>query len=59
MKADSVLFCSHIASMLSSYDIKVVVGALQMAMILMNKLPDVFRVYFLREGVTHQVCEMF
>uniref|UniRef100_H2YD19 E3 ubiquitin-protein ligase n=1 Tax=Ciona savignyi TaxID=51511 RepID=H2YD19_CIOSA len=45
---------SHIASMLSSNDLKVVVGALQMAMILMNKLPDVFEVYFTRQGVTHQ-----
>nr|CAB3267252.1 E3 ubiquitin-protein ligase TRIP12 [Phallusia mammillata] len=49
---------SHIASMLSSYDLKVLVGALQMAMILMNKLPDIFKVYFLREGVTHQVEQL-
>ena len=48
-------YFSHIASMLSSTDLKVVVGALQMAMILMNKLPDVFEIYFLRQGVTHQV----
>ncbi|CAK8697801.1 unnamed protein product [Clavelina lepadiformis] len=49
---------SHIASMLSSTDLKVVVGALQMAMILMNKLPDVFEIYFLRQGVTHQVEQL-
>ena len=41
--------------MLSSNDLKVVVGALQMSMILMKKLPDVFEVYFRRQGVTHQV----
>ena len=41
--------------MLSSSDLKVVVGALQMAMILMRKLPDIFKVYFQRQGVTHQV----
>ncbi|XP_033894829.2 E3 ubiquitin-protein ligase TRIP12 isoform X1 [Acipenser ruthenus] len=46
---------SHIASMLSSQDLKIVVGALQMAEILMQKLPDVFGVYFRREGVMHQV----
>ncbi|XP_048836365.1 E3 ubiquitin-protein ligase TRIP12 isoform X4 [Brienomyrus brachyistius] len=46
---------SHIASMLSSQDLKIVVGALQMAEILMQKLPDVFSVYFRREGVMHQV----
>ncbi|KAM6946227.1 E3 ubiquitin-protein ligase TRIP12 [Aplochiton taeniatus] len=46
---------SHIASMLSSQDLKIVVGSLQMAEILMQKLPDVFGVYFRREGVMHQV----
>ncbi|XP_076002430.1 E3 ubiquitin-protein ligase TRIP12-like [Genypterus blacodes] len=46
---------SHIASMLSSQDLKIVVGSLQMARILMQKLPDVFSVYFRREGVMHQV----
>lgn len=43
-------FHSHIASMLSSQDLKIVVGSLQMAEILMQKLPDVFSVYFRREG---------
>lgn len=43
-------FYSHIASMLSSQDLKIVVGSLQMAEILMQKLPDVFSVYFRREG---------
>ncbi|XP_075952494.1 E3 ubiquitin-protein ligase TRIP12-like [Anarhichas minor] len=46
---------SHIASMLSSQDLKIVVGSLQMAEILMQKLPDVFIVSFRREGVMHQV----
>ena len=41
---------SHIASMLSSQDLKIVVGSLQMAEILMQKLPDVFGVFFRREG---------
>ena len=45
---------SHIASMLSSLDLKIVVGSLQMAEILMQKLPDVFSVYFRREG--NQCC---
>lgn len=45
-----VCFCSHIASMLSSQDLKIVVGSLQMAEILMQKLPDIFSVYFRREG---------
>ncbi|XP_038050611.1 E3 ubiquitin-protein ligase TRIP12-like isoform X2 [Patiria miniata] len=46
---------SHIAAMMSSQDYKVVVGALQMAEILMQKLPEIFHVYFRREGVMHQV----
>ena len=36
--------------MMASQDIRVVVGAVQMAHILMQKLPDVFSVYFRREG---------
>lgn len=47
---------SHIASMLSSQDLKIVVGSLQMAEILMQKLPDVFSVYFRREGKHIQSC---
>ena len=46
---------SHLAGMLSSQDLKIVVGATQMAHILMQKLPDVFGVHFRREGVMHQV----
>lgn len=41
---------SHIAAMMASPDLRVVVGAFQMADILMLKLPDVFSVYFRREG---------
>jgi E3 ubiquitin-protein ligase TRIP12 len=46
---------SHIASMLASSDYKIVVSALQMGEILMKKLPQVFSVYFYREGVVHQI----
>jgi E3 ubiquitin-protein ligase TRIP12 len=46
---------SHIASMLASSDYKIVISALQMAEILMKKLPQVFSVYFYREGVVHQI----
>ena len=45
---------------------RIVVGGIQMAEILMQKLPDVFHVYFRREGViissllaTHEYCVMF
>ncbi|ELU17507.1 hypothetical protein CAPTEDRAFT_164474 [Capitella teleta] len=46
---------SHIAAMMASQDLKVVVGAIQMGSILMEKLPDVFSVFFRREGVMHQI----
>ena len=42
--------CSHIAAMMASHDIKAVVCAIQMALILIDKLPDIFSVYFRREG---------
>ncbi|CAF0896210.1 unnamed protein product, partial [Didymodactylos carnosus] len=46
---------SHIASMLASSDLKIVINALQMAEILMKKLPNIFSIYFHREGVVHQI----
>ena len=49
---------SHIAAMLASPDLRIVVGALQMAEILMQKMPDVFCVYFRREGVLHQIKKL-
>lgn len=45
--------------MLSSQDLKIVVGSLQMAEILMQKLPDVFSVYFRREGTGSVFCFIF
>lgn len=53
LKSQSV--ASHLAGMLSSHDLKIVVGAVQMAHILMQKLPDVFGIHFRREGVMHQM----
>lgn len=49
---------SHIATMLASPDLKIVVGATQMANILMEKLPHVFAIYFRREGVIHQIQKL-
>lgn len=45
---------SHIAAMLASTDQRILVGAIQMALILIDKLPDIFTIYFRREGVVHQ-----
>jgi len=52
------LVSSHIAGMMASNDLRIVVGALQMAEILMQKLPDVFGVHFRREGVLHQINQL-
>uniref|UniRef100_A0A336LPI2 E3 ubiquitin-protein ligase n=1 Tax=Culicoides sonorensis TaxID=179676 RepID=A0A336LPI2_CULSO len=49
------LVSAHIAGMMASNDLRIVVGALQMAEILMQKLPNVFGVHFRREGVMHQI----
>lgn len=39
--------------MLKSNDYRIVVCAIQMSVILMEKLPDIFQIYFYREGVMH------
>ncbi|CAG0904997.1 unnamed protein product, partial [Cyprideis torosa] len=49
---------AQLAGMLSSADYKSVVGAMQMAFILMEKLPGIFAVFFKREGVMHQISEL-
>ena len=49
---------SHIATMLASPDLRIVVGATQMANILMEKLPEVFAIFFRREGVIHQIQKL-
>lgn len=52
---------SQIASMLANYvtgDYKTVVSALQLAQILIKELPDIFGVYFRREGVLYQIDKL-
>ncbi|XP_052815932.1 E3 ubiquitin-protein ligase TRIP12-like isoform X2 [Mya arenaria] len=49
---------SHIAAMMASQDLKVVVGGIQMAEVLMQKLPNIFNVFFHREGVMHQMKKL-
>nr|XP_024215138.1 E3 ubiquitin-protein ligase TRIP12 isoform X1 [Halyomorpha halys]XP_024215139.1 E3 ubiquitin-protein ligase TRIP12 isoform X1 [Halyomorpha halys] len=49
---------SHLAGMMASTDLRIVVSALQMAEILMQKLPDVFNVHFTREGVIHEIKQL-
>uniref|UniRef100_A0A182YBF0 E3 ubiquitin-protein ligase n=1 Tax=Anopheles stephensi TaxID=30069 RepID=A0A182YBF0_ANOST len=52
------LVSSHIAGMMASNDMRIVVGAMQMADILMHKLPEVFGMHFRREGVMHQFKQL-
>lgn len=49
---------SLIGGMLQSNDLRVITNALQMAEIVMQKLPDVFHVSFRREGVMHRVRDL-
>lgn len=49
---------SLIGGMLQSSDLRVITNALQMAEIVMQKLPDVFHVSFRREGVMHRVRDL-
>uniref|UniRef100_A0A182RF34 E3 ubiquitin-protein ligase n=1 Tax=Anopheles funestus TaxID=62324 RepID=A0A182RF34_ANOFN len=51
------LVSSHIAGMMASNDMRIVVGAMQMADILMHKLPEV-GMHFRREGVMHQFKQL-
>lgn len=52
------MVASHIAGMMASQDLRIVVGAVQMAEILMQKLPQVFETHFIREGVMHQIKQL-
>lgn len=49
---------SLIGGMLQSTDLRVITNALQMAEIVMQKLPDVYHVSFRREGVMHRVRDL-
>ncbi|KAL4436702.1 hypothetical protein ABPG75_003841 [Micractinium tetrahymenae] len=49
---------SLLAALLSARDSTVVAFGMQMAEILMEKLPDVFSQYFLKEGVVHAIDQL-
>lgn len=49
---------SFIAGLLTQKDMTTVAKALQLAEILMHKLPGVFSKYFLKEGVVHAVEQL-
>lgn len=44
--------------MMASSDLRIVVGSLQLAEILMQRLPEEIGVQFRREGVLHQVAQL-
>lgn len=50
---------SSIATMLASTDIRIVVCATQMCNILMEKMPEIFSIFFQREGVIHQIRKLY
>ncbi|XP_068628834.1 E3 ubiquitin-protein ligase TRIP12 [Battus philenor] len=49
---------SHIAGMMASSDLRIVVGSLQLGEILMQRLPEEMGAQFRREGVLHQVAQL-
>lgn len=49
---------SFVAGLLNSGDGAIVAAALQLAQLLMAKLPDVFRVHFVKEGVVHAIDKL-
>lgn len=49
---------SFVASLLSSKDTATVACALVMAEVLMERLPDIFTTYFLKEGVVHALDQL-
>ncbi|QQP32337.1 Thyroid hormone receptor interactor 12, partial [Caligus rogercresseyi] len=49
---------SQVAGMLSSGDLKIIIGALQISEILLQKMPEEFSVHFRREGVLHQAQKL-
>ncbi len=49
---------SQVAGMLASGDLRIVVGALQLSELLLQKMPEEFGVHFRREGVLHQVQKL-
>lgn len=54
----SQVISSHIAGMMASTDLRIVVGSLQLAEILMQRLPEEMGAQFRREGVLHQVAQL-
>lgn len=52
---EDISVSSHLAAMLKAQDYRLVVGAMQMAEVLLQKLPDIFNLHFHREGVMHQL----
>lgn len=49
---------SFVAGLLNSGDVAITGAALQLAQLLMAKLPDVFRVHFVKEGVVYVIDKL-
>ncbi|ESO10815.1 hypothetical protein HELRODRAFT_190186, partial [Helobdella robusta] len=54
----SVPISSLIADMLTSSDVTTLVSSIQLSHLLMDKLSDIFDVYFRRQGVVHQMAHL-
>ena len=54
----SFAISTYLSTMLRETDAHLTVGALQMAEILISKLPEIFSIYFRRQGVLYQICQL-
>ena len=54
----SFAISTYLSTMLRETDAHLTVGALQMAEILISKLPEIFSIYFRRQGVLYQICRL-
>ncbi|CAH8454336.1 unnamed protein product [Schistosoma turkestanicum] len=52
------LVCSHIAGMLNSPEKRVILMALQIAVMLLGRIPFVFATYFRKEGILYRVEQL-
>ncbi|CAL8094709.1 unnamed protein product [Calicophoron daubneyi] len=50
--------CSHIVGMLSSPENRIVLSALQISLMLVDKIPPMFATYFRKEGILYQVNQL-
>ncbi|VDQ04109.1 unnamed protein product [Trichobilharzia regenti] len=52
------VICSHIAGMLNSPETRVILMALQISVMLLDRIPYIFAIHFRKEGILHSVDQL-